>query len=317
MTDISSLVPSPESNENDCIDVKKESNIRRFRTHASTFIRGISVECALFLALFCEALRGVTQQTLLVDRVCRNELHYSDHVCDNILNKTLYKSQLINVQNSSLDWKMINNLLLIVPTVFMSMIIGAWSDKHGRKLPLLMPLVGGAITQALLAIYSYFVRAPVFLLTLALIPSSTFGIFIAILISLSYISDITTKYERTSRIAYLEGCSFIGYPLGTLVAGLMFKWFGFISVFALGVFGEIVAILYVCLKIKETRGDSSIPMSRRLRDFLKFKMFIESCKTFTKRREGTRRSYIVLLLISLCCFLLYYGNYYKIVLNYD
>ncbi|KAG1704748.1 Proton-coupled folate transporter [Nymphon striatum] len=307
MTDISTLVPPAESNENECSDVYKESYVKRFRTHAGSLIRGITVELALFFALFCEALRGVTQQTLLVDRVCRNQIHYSDNICDNILNKT-YKTQLLKVQDASLDWKMINNLLLIIPTVFMSMVIGAWSDKHGRKFPLFLPLIGGAITQALLAIYSYFKSAPVYMLTLSLIPSSLFGIFIAILISLSYISDITTKHERTSRIAYLEGFSFIGYPLGTLVAGLMFKQFGFTPVFVLGLVGEIVAVIYVWSRIKETRGDMSIPLRKRMRDFLNCNMFVESCKTFTKKREGTKRSYIVLLLISLCCFLLYYGQ---------
>lgn len=301
MADLSSLVEGAKTEP-------RHSCFAACLDKISSTVKGITVEVALFLALFSEALRGVTQQSLLLDRVCRVELNYSDVICNNILNASLYRSQLEIVQQHSLDWKMINSILLVVPTIFMSMVIGAWSDKHGRKPPLLMPLIGAGITHLLLAIFTYFKRAPVYLLTLSLIPSSTFGIFIAILLCLSYISDITTHHQRTSRIAYLEGFSFIGYPLGTLISGILHNLWGCIPVFLLGILSEVVAISYVCLRITETRGDPLVPWKSKVRDIFNYRIFLESVKTFVGRREGTRRSYIVLMLLALCCFLLYYGE---------
>lgn len=76
-------------------DVKEDGPLRRGLVVRA--LCGITVEPVLFAYMFAFMLTSVVEQTFYVDRACRVNLNFSDHVCSNIQNMT-YKEQLTQVQ---------------------------------------------------------------------------------------------------------------------------------------------------------------------------------------------------------------------------
>ena len=71
-------------------------------------------------------------------------LNQTAEVCNNlVVNKAVQTS----VQTIADNISMYNNVLASVPGVLLCLFIGPWSDTHGRRLLLVLPMLGSAITQ--------------------------------------------------------------------------------------------------------------------------------------------------------------------------
>ena len=69
----------------------------------------------------------------------------------------------------------------------------------------------------------------------------------------SYISDITTKENRTKRLAYLDGIHIISYALGMTLSGYIKHGLGLFAPFAFAIGGSILCILYIIFIVKDSR----------------------------------------------------------------
>lgn len=130
-----------------------------------------------------------------------------------------------------------NHIVGNIFPVIIALFIGSWSDKRGRKIPLLIGLTGKIIyvLGILLNIYfgniifsdfftieniSFFFvvldKWPVeYIIYIATIPSAITGVDIAIFASaFAYVSDVSTVEDRTLRITLLEVSYLITYPIG-------------------------------------------------------------------------------------------------------
>ena len=98
-----------------------------------------------------------------------------------------------------------------------ALFLGPWSDKHGSKFPMLLPLCGFTISAGLYALFSYLREIPPIYFLLASIPVSVTGGMVTVVIAaLSFISNVTGNDDRSFRFAILEVCWFLGGPIGTL-----------------------------------------------------------------------------------------------------
>ena len=101
--------------------------------------------------------------------------------------------------------------------VFFAMFLGPWSDKHGSKFPLLLPLFGAVLSSAFYTFFTFARDIPPMYLILSSIPMSLSGGMVCLVLSmLSYITNVTTDENRSARLAALEACWFLGSPIGTL-----------------------------------------------------------------------------------------------------
>ncbi len=81
---------------------------------------------------------GITN-ALLFEKVCKYELGYPVHVCDNL---TEYEDQNYSVQEMVNSFSLYNALLANLLSAFASFFIGAFADKYGWKSCINMAFVG-------------------------------------------------------------------------------------------------------------------------------------------------------------------------------
>ena len=73
----------------------------------------------------------------------------------------------------------------------------------------------------------------------------------------TYISDITSQSDRTSRISLLDAFVMLAMPFGNLIGARLYLHFGYYITFAASGFFAISGALYVALVLKETVVQSS------------------------------------------------------------
>ena len=79
----------------------------------------------------------------------------------------------------------------------------------------------------------------------------TGGIIVFTLATKSFIADITTPEERTSRMVILDAFNSLGYFVGTPVGTRILKHFGYIPLFSVTLGLVVVAIIYTVVFLKK------------------------------------------------------------------
>ncbi len=82
------------------------------------------------------------------DKACRIKLNYSQEICANLTesNTSEENHYEIEVQKVVADYERTLNLAATVPRVVFTLLAGPWSDRHGRKWIIAIPILGQGIT---------------------------------------------------------------------------------------------------------------------------------------------------------------------------
>lgn len=300
-----------------------KSDLSKLKSSEGTFLQAlklcfnISVEPLLFLNEFALNLNAVTNITLTMQMVCSAEMSYSDVVCENFLHQEEYIQQKIVIQQSTNNWGILNIAVTVLPAVFLCLLFGPWSDKYGRRLPLFLPLIGGAISSAIFITIAYVdYKFPPYMIVLAYIPEGLTG-FSSTLISMSYLADVTPHDDRSMKFIFVEGITMLGAPLGYIVAGYIQKLYGFGPVFILALTCQITALLYGVIFLKETQGlKNEDNWKTRLRYFFNFKTLTESFKACCRVRPGNGRMVLLFLSITLFSSMFFMSKFRAFIIFY-
>lgn len=114
----------------------------------------ITVEPPLFLYMMAFMITSVVEQAFFVYKACSVDHNYPDEICRNIENASfvdIKKEVQVTVSNFH-QW---NNVLGHIVPIVLAFYMGAWSDKRGRKIPLIMGLTGKLIYSAMIIVNSY------------------------------------------------------------------------------------------------------------------------------------------------------------------
>ncbi len=156
------------------------------------------------------------------------------------------------IQEDSAKYIMAYKILLNLPAVLLGLFCGAWSDRIGRKVPVMLPCVG-TIFATLLYMTSM-VSTSEWTLSLVLSGAALRGAFgksaVVTMALHSYISDISSRDNRTERLGRLLAMNFFGYFVGSLITGALLDSFGFDIIFCVVVFinGACVLITVFCMQ---------------------------------------------------------------------
>ncbi|XP_023327444.1 solute carrier family 46 member 3 isoform X2 [Eurytemora carolleeae] len=145
------------------------------------------------------------------------------------------------------------NILSAIPSIVLALFVGPWSDLNGRKPVIIIPMLGYLASQVVWIFNAYYKDSSAMFLLFTSV-SSLFGGYVCLLVGVfSYLSDVTTIRERTSRLAALDFCFFGGVPAGTFASGYVFKYFGYYGIFGSVAVCQVISALYVTFFIEETR----------------------------------------------------------------
>ncbi|CAL8113962.1 unnamed protein product [Orchesella dallaii] len=270
----------------------------------------LSLEPALVIHMCSAILVFMTVQDLLLEKACRVNLGYSDEVCDALQarNTKGFEEQEQKVQSlmgQAVVWRTgLENAFPIV-LVFL---VGAWSDKYGRKYPMLFVLAG-FILQDILLIFCVLAGNLAGTWTVAIISSVIVSLsgnqacFISS--AFSYTSDHTPVEKRTVRTGITHSLIFLGITLGLAAGGILSKsGLGFTKIFALGMGLELFSLIYLVISMKNrpmpgaTKGKSTSEMFMELFNFQHIR---DAASCIMKKREGNTRLKLGLLLLSHGC----------------
>ncbi|KAG1682174.1 Solute carrier family 46 member 3 [Nymphon striatum] len=278
----------------------------------------ISIEPILFLMMFAVSLVSTTNVTFMMKMVCSSEKNYSAEVCQNFLDDDQYEQQKIIIQKSTNNWGIINSVVTVLPTVCLSLFAGPWSDKYGRKLPLILPFTGSLISSAMLIAISYIdYDYPPYTIIIVNISNGLTGSYITQLIAFTYIADITSKEDRSVKYIFVEGITMLGLPLGNLLAGYIHKLYGFGPVYILALSCQICAMVYGTLFLKETQGiDNEDSWKTRMKYFFSLNTLKSGLRAFLRARSGHNRLLLVFMFFSMLAFMFFINLQYGVVYMY-
>lgn len=271
----------------------------RVQVHfARTVLTQISAELIMFICMFSYNLRSTTSTIMIMDKVCQVHLGYSEDICKNLGN---YPTINYEVDKKTYNYHLGQTLLQMVPSALLVFFIGSWSDKCGRKPPLMLALTGIIIDGFGTIGCAYFFRIRVeFYLISALFTGLSGGIIGVLMVLYSYASDITSPGKRTLKYAFMEVAFGISMPLGRFAGSELFKIANYTYVFAASLCGNILGLLCVIFLLEETKGlNNTDSLSKKFTGFWTLNSLVNSFKATVQRRPNQGREQIWLLMFSM------------------
>ena len=108
-----------------------------------------------------------------------------------------------------------NVLFLSIPSIFMVLLLGPWTDTGGRRPALLAPPIGSAV-EAILILVIMYLEWPVYMLFVGEAINGFSGFAtIMTMAAFSYVSDITTEQKLALHIGQYV------YPMSILLCSIL------------------------------------------------------------------------------------------------
>ena len=218
------------------------------RTHL--FLRrNLTVEPVLFFFMLGSYLEYLALQQLLYEKVCIKEIDNAT-ICKNL---SAYKDEEKTVQTSVSYWLMLLNVALTVPSCISTLVLGAWTDKVGRRVAMVLPSLGSVLNGICLIFSAVYMDLTIGIMILGSVLLGIVGAYPTLTAAVfSYLGDITKEQTRTKRFGILEGMTFGGSFVGQLTCGIVIDHLGYTAVFIYYIICNAVVILYVLLWLRES-----------------------------------------------------------------
>ena len=159
-----------------------------------------------------------TTRPYIVKVVCHTKFSENDSICGEL---DKYPEIEDDVQADAGLYLMYYRIIVNLPAIFLGLFCGAWSDKYGRKVPMLLPSLGSVFSVLL---YMCSLASDNWTIGWILVGAFVQGIFgkssVITMAVNSYASDITDKEDRTQKLGKLLAMNFFGLFVGSLLSGI-------------------------------------------------------------------------------------------------
>lgn len=168
---------------------------------------------------------------------------------------------LQEVETLTSHWTLYMNVGGFLVGLFWSTLLGAWSDRVGRR-PLLVLASLGLLLQAVVSIFVVQLELHVGFFVLGRALCALLGDFNGLLAaSFASVADVSSNHSRTFRMALLEACIGVAGTLASLLGGHWLRAQGYANPFWLALALLILMTLYAAFCFGETVKE---PKSTRL-----------------------------------------------------
>jgi len=267
----------------ECPGAAKNAMVKVVKLIRRTFIGEFAAEISFFLFKIAESMLEPTVRLFIYEAVCLNEypphghrhwLYHQHHggtvpahdsTCAHLHR---HHDREVIIQNAAAHYMMYYKLLLNFPAMLLVLFCGAWSDRAGRKLPIILTCFGTVVAVVLymLSIYvggllgggnghGHVGHGAVPFLPLLLIGAAVRGSFgrsaVMTMAVHSYVSDHSARERRTQKLSNLVAMSHFGYLVGSVSAGVLLDHYGFMNVFLTVTGIQTTCVLMASLTMKD------------------------------------------------------------------
>ncbi|XP_042212999.1 solute carrier family 46 member 3-like [Homarus americanus] len=293
------------------IEEEEDNQRTKCSSKVGQILQEITIEPMMFFGIMAWAIQSSLGTNLLLTKVCREQQNDTE-ICANLTSRAEENAAAQKVVSTI---KMYERLLTGIPTVIFILFLGSWSDKHGRKIPMILPLFGNFLSTLIIMINAYWIELPAMYILFASIPISlTGGTITYFMACYAYMSDMTRERTRTMRMAFLNLGFSLGSPLGFFLGGILFDRAGYLGNFGASALFFLIAIIYAIIRIEDTRGPFSkynelVPLPRNMCSGLfDMKNVKDTVLVVKKLRPNKGRGKIILMMGTLCIFQIVFGS---------
>ncbi|TRY99243.1 hypothetical protein DNTS_022808 [Danionella cerebrum] len=208
-------------------------------------------------------------------------------------NSSDYTSQQEEVQKAASLFSMYSDLSSMIPSLIMTLLLVAYSDQRGRKITIVMPLIGSLIYTVSFLTISYF-ELNLYLLIAASFVSALFGGIGTMLGGcFSYVADLCEDdKQKTLRMAVVDMMIGMLAGVASISTGYFLHAAGFNWPFFTSALFQAINLLYATFILEETRVIDRSETMACCRALQKL-----GCSIFSLFAEGSQQKKKVLLLL--------------------
>ncbi|CAJ0938230.1 unnamed protein product, partial [Mesorhabditis belari] len=232
--------------------------------------------------------------------------------CYDINNNTIEDS----VQQRSAEWTLYNSLSYLIPAIFADTLLGAYGDRNGRKINILLGITGLLVSEyGYLLTLSNSAATPYWTTTVIGVFTGFTGYVAMIPVSCyAYLADISNgPTELTLRSGIFSVLQTTASVLGGLLAGLIHDHIGISTAIDIELAFIALGFIYTLVRIPQIPGlqeierrirvttITSLSSVRKLRGFLGdvVALYKECIYTYRRPRVGHRRAFMFITVIVL------------------
>ncbi|XP_037781602.1 solute carrier family 46 member 3-like [Penaeus monodon] len=274
----------------------------------------VTVEPALVLYALGFGLESVFMTNLWVDKTCLIHYGFGEGVCAK-LDSGMYTQQQDTVQRLVNQYNVYRHIVEYLPALVVVLLLGAWSDRRGRRLPILVPALGQLLMGLGLVANSYWWSLPPSFILLAYFPvgltGGAMGLFMGIY---AYVSATSTREARTTRMSVVGVILFLVSPAGKYLGTVIYGCGGYVAVFGAMAMLDFLSVLYVLVRLKEHPEGARAETSSKagVCEALSPAHLKVAFLAVWRPREGRARTHILVHIFIVCVQVFNFG-----LINYD
>ncbi|CAA9998204.1 unnamed protein product [Nesidiocoris tenuis] len=266
--------------------------------------RKIGIEPMMFLYMSAFMITSVLEESFFVYKACTVDFGIAEDICRNI-SQDQYKSIKTEVQIKTSTFHQWNNIAYHIVPIGLSFFLGAWSDKVGRKLPILIGIAGNVYYSLMIVLISQMKTWPLdTVIWLASFPCALTGSSLTVFMAaFSYLADTTSSESRTLRTTLVEVAYLLPMPLGVAVGSYLFynvvgQSYGIMFTISAALHGSAMLYSWICLDWKTNNSANRNSSSSRAGVFT-LSHVKDSLNALVKPRPGSRRMCLLLSLLAM------------------
>ncbi|KAH0550159.1 hypothetical protein KQX54_017810 [Cotesia glomerata] len=211
------------------------------------------MEPLILLIMIADGMTCNVFTEMILYQTCRHTLVINKTKCDIFhTNTSSNDAQLLQeiVQPQTSYIIMTKSLFENIFPTLLTLFVGPWSDKHGRKPFLVLGCFVPTCKYTILSILSCFDVNP-WMFLLSSIPSAFLDCGL-VLATNCYVSDITEPDKRATRLTYLQLSAKIGLVIGLLIGPMIFEKIGYMFLFIIATILTSLALFYTIVLVPES-----------------------------------------------------------------
>lgn len=263
----------------------------------SAWAATVSVEPVLFLHNLASQIVWVASQDLLVEKACLVNYGYAKDVCEDL---TKHDEEQARVQDLVSDFLMYRSIFETSIKVIFVLYLGSWSDRTGRKVPLVISLLG-LLGEA--AVFLANALSPSWGVSMALLSSVPYslsgGTHALLMLAFAHLADTSGRRERTVRMGLLDAAYYLGSPVGMALVSPLLNAGGYTAAFGTAILTYCVSAAYVLLRIRQTGRQRELQNGPESACDLSH--LSEAVAVTCRPRHQRATTHILLLILAMLC----------------